>query len=340
MRVFLEKMNLKLKETWAISRGSVTEKDNILLKLKYKDFTGYGEASPSKKYDEEFSEVWNFILQAEPNLIDPSKIKETLNDLNSISQNLNSAKACIDMAMYDIMGKMANKPLFELLGVKPKYAPSCSKTVFIDTEENMLAHAMAYKNFSLLKIKFNSALDVALIPKIYEKTKKPIIIDVNEGWNPDEALDKIKYLEKFDFVLFIEQPIEANHLDDLALLRSKTRMKIFLDEDIQSINDIKHKRELMHGINIKLMKCGGIYRAIEMITSARKFNLGLMLGCMIESSIGISAASHLMHLVDFVDLDSIEFIANDKFEGSYFNYGKLVLSGNSGLGVREIEKAN
>lgn len=338
MKINLEGYTLKLKEEFRIARGSTKEREHIFVKLFYRDTIGLGEAVPLPRYNEKYMDVWNFLANLELE-DDPSKIKETVEQMDENMIGLNSAKAAVDMAMYDIEGILNNEAIHKRLGLSLTNAKNIMMTVGLNNEKAMIKKALEFKKYPIIKVKFDKKTDPGIISKMHEKTHARFIIDANEAWNVDEAIDKLKYFEKFDYVLFAEQPIQANQLDDLETLKSKTKVKIFLDEDIINLKDLALKKGLCDGINVKVLKVGGLYKAIRLITTARTYNLDVMLGCFpTESSVAITAAAHISPLVDFLDLDSVMFLENDPFIGAYYEKEKLYVPRRPGIGVIERKK--
>lgn len=341
MKLTFSKHPLKLKKTFRTSRAQCDYKENTLIRIQFINIVGFGEASPSQRHGDSYEKINSFFTNFDSEYYlgkNPVQIKEIMERLDEREISSMSSKAAVDMALYDIAGKMMEKPLYELLSIKPRPNMLVSRTISLGTEKEMLEETklvMETEKPKILKLKLGTAINPDIVQKVHEISHTKIWVDINEGWQVDEAIDKMHFLQKFDYVEFVEQPIKAENPDGLEQIKRKCTIPIILDEDISCLADIKKYREIVDGINIKLMKCGGIYRAIEMITEARKRNLKLMLGCTLESSIAISAASHIAPLVDFIDLDSIILIEDDNYIGATIKEGKLNLSKGYGLGVKE-----
>src|SRR3990170_2939728 len=276
MNLKYESFELKLKEPFTISRSSIDTKKVVYVRID----EGIGEASPSTYYGENEGTV-KAALELFRNELgdDPLEIESTLEKINSRIAGNFSAKAGIDLALHDLIGKRLNLPVHKLLGI----------------------------------------------------TKKEIETSYTIG------LDTIKRMqEKFDIEL-LEQPIPPGNLEDLRIIRENTDIPIFVDEWLMTSKDIPKYMGKADGINIKLMKCGGIREALKMIHTARACNLKVMLGCMIESSVGISAAAQIAPLVDYVDLDGNLLISNDPYSGPELKSGKWILNDLPGLGIKKVQ---
>jgi len=342
MIVFSSILRLDLKHTWTISRASVDFHDNIFVYLEHDGLTGVGEASFSRRYGESLESLQEAIESAKPLFAkaDPLHFAEIAAALQNLCEGQNSAKAALDMALMDWAGKKIGLPLFKLWGLNPTQTPISSFTIGIDTPEMMQQKIRAAEEFPILKIKLGTARDEEIMRAVREVTAKPLRVDANEGWKrKEEALEKISWLAPFN-VEFVEQPLPAGRLDDVRWLRQQLqqrqiKMPLFADEDSKTSRDLPALAGAYDGVNIKLMKSGGLQEALRMIYLARALGLKIMLGCMIESSVGITAAAHLAPLVDYADLDGHLLISNDPFAGVQMQNGKMTLPEAPGLGVRE-----
>jgi len=236
------------------------------------------------------------------------------------------------MALYDLVAKRLNLPLYRLLGLDGKTPLITSYTIGIDTPEKMKKKTKQAKDFLVYKVKVGVENDLEMVKAIREVTDAKIRVDANAGWSAEEALDKIDQIKEYG-IEFVEQPIDPKDKAGLKKIREKAEIPIIIDEHLMTSRDIPEFVELCDGINIKLAKCGGIREALRMIHVARAHGLKVMLGCMIESSVGIAAAAHLGSLADFLDLDGNLLVSNDPYEGLRLDKGKLFLSDLPGLGV-------
>ncbi len=333
MHIDAKPIDLKLTVPFRISRGVQYTSPNAIVQINHEEFTGLGEASPAEYYGESLETVLACVSLFAGNLgDDPFVIEDILNRLDEIIGLNPSAKAAVDMALYDIAGKMLNVPLYKLLGLNPASAAHTSFTIGLDTPENMAKKAQLARDYPILKIKVGTKNDIEIIKAIRGVSSATICVDANTGWTPKEAIRNINALAPYN-IEFVEQPVPAHDLDGLKLIRDNVPVPIIADESCVTVDDIPRVAGCVDGINIKLMKCGGIRHALKMIHVARAHNLQVMIGCMIESSLAITAAAHLTPLVDYADLDGHLLIDNDPYSGVTVEKGKLILPDGPGLGV-------
>lgn len=335
MRLDVEKMTLETRYSFTISRGSQKKHTNFVFCLSWEGITGYGEAAPRTFYGENDESVLRAVerlpgrLEGEPEgLIDDLYS----GDLGALLRGDASVRAALDMALWDIIGKRERVPVYQFLGLDPAQTPETSFTIGFDTPDMIRAKLEEVEPYPILKLKMGLPGDLELLDEIVALAGKRIRVDANEGWNLPTALRLMDELRQRG-VEFVEQPISHHKRDDLRELKRSAPLPIILDESAVSPDDVDQCRELGHGINIKLMKCGGLTPAMAMIKRARKAGLKIMLGCMIESSLAITAAAHLSPMVDYADLDGNLLLSNDPFEGVGVENGRLVLPRGPGLGV-------
>lgn len=334
MHIDAKPIDLKLTTPFRISRGVQHISPNVIVQVNHDKYTGYGEASPAEYYGESQESVLACVAMFAGNLgDDPFAIEDILNGLDHIIGLNPSAKAAVDMALYDLVGKMLGVPLYKLLGLNPARTPRTSFTVGIDTPENMAKKALAASDYPILKVKVGTRHDLDNLKAIREVSSAIIRVDANAGWTAKEAIRTINALAPYN-IEFVEQPVPSHDLAGLKLIRENVPVPIIADESCVTVEDISRVGECVDGINIKLMKCGGVRHALKMIHVARAHNLLIMLGCMIESSLAITAATQLAPLVDYADLDGHLLIDNDPYVGVTVEKGKLVLPDKPGLGVR------
>jgi len=330
MKFSWEVLELKLKDTFRISRGEVNCKKIVVAHID----DGMGEASPTGYYNESFETIISFFEKAKPVIKKESlEIEKISAKMENITNQNYSAKAAIDVALYDVMAKKKNLPVYQYLELSGKIKTPISYTIGIDSLDKMRAKIRHTSGFEVYKVKVGFSGDIEIIKGIREVTDKRIRVDANGGWSAEEAIKKINQLEELGVEL-VEQPLKADDIEGLKLVRQNTFLPIILDEPICTSQDIAQFVGLCDGINIKLMKCGGLTEALKMINLARSLKLKIMLGCMIESSLGITAMAHLASLADYLDLDGHLLISNDPFEGVKLANGKLVLPEEAGLGVK------
>jgi len=334
MHIDAKPIDLKLTVPFRISRGVQQVASNAVVQINHKEHTGYGEAAPDEYYGENVETVLACITTFAGNLgDDPFATEDILNNLDHLIRLNPSAKAAVDMALYDLVGKMLNVPVYKLLGLNPKHTPHTSFTLGIDSPANMAKKALLARDYPILKVKVGTKNDVANLEAIREVSNATIRVDANAGWTPREAIKTINALAPFN-IEFVEQPVHQRDLDGMRLVRENVPLPIIADESCVTVDDIPRVVGCVDGINIKLMKCGGIRHALKMIHTARAHHLQIMIGCMIESSLAITAAAHLTPLVDYADLDGHLLIDNDPYEGVKVVNGKLVLPERPGLGVQ------
>ncbi len=334
MHIDAKPIDLKLTFPFRIARGVQYVSQNVIVQINHEEFTGYGEASPAEYYGESPETVLACIAMFAGNLgDDPFALEDILGKLDEIIGLNPSAKAAVDMALYDIIGKMLNVPLYKLLGLNPAHTASTSFTIGLDTPTNMAKKALLALDYPILKIKVGTRHDLEIIQAIREVSAATIRVDANTGWTPKEAIKNINALAPYN-IEFVEQPVPAHDWAGLKLIRDNVPVPVIADESCVTAEDIPRIAECVDGINIKLMKCGGIRNALKMIHVARAHNLRVMIGCMIESSMAITAAAHLTPLVDYADLDGNLLIDNDPYVGVTVEKGKLILPDGPGLGVK------
>jgi len=326
-------IELKLTTPFRISRGVEYTAPNVIIQMTHNEFTGYGEAAPDPYYGETTQTVQAcFPLLTDHLGDDPFLIDDLHGRLDSIIRLNPSVKAAVDMAFYDLMGKMLGVPLYKLLGLNPEHTPYTSFTIGIDSPQEMAKKALLAKDFPILKIKVGTKHDLDIIKAIRDVSTAVLRVDANTGWTPKEAIKNINAFEPYN-IEFVEQPVPAHDLAGLKMIRDNVPLPIIADESCVTIEDIPRLSECVDGVNLKLMKNNGIWNVFKMIQVARAHHLRVMLGCMIETSLSITAAAHLTPLVDYADLDGNLLIDNDPYAGVTVKDGKLVLPDGPGLGV-------
>jgi len=334
MKWTLEGYTLRLKRTFRLFGYSKDVVPVGIVRLREANIEAYGEVSPLSITGETLEQTQRVLRELQnreyPALLFHDQFSEFL---RQTFPQLPSTRAALDMACLDWLGKKWGLPLYQLLGVNPEYAPPTSFTIGIDEPEVITEKVQEATPFPVLKVKLGTSYDQRIIETIRQLTDKPLRVDANEAWTKEEAVEKIDWLATQNVEL-VEQPLPIGHLEDVAWLRERISLPLFADEDVMDSSDVLRLQGIYDGINIKLMKCGGIHEALRMVHIARALDMKVMIGCMIESSVGITAAAHLAPLADYVDLDGNLLIDNDPFVGVSIEEGRLVLSGDPGLGVR------
>ena len=333
MEFSIVRAHLELRHTFRIARSADEFRESVIVRLADDGLEGLGEAAPSPRYGQSADSAARALAGLDPGLLEPAgHIEDILERVAARFAGEKAALAAIDIALHDLLGKRLGAPLYALLGLDPGKTPVTSYTIGIDTPEIIEKKIREAEDFPVLKIKMGLENDYEILETVRRLTDRPVRIDANEGWTRDEALEKMRWLEGRN-VEFVEQPLPAAQLDDTRWLAERTSIPIIADESVHTARDIPKLAGAFHGINIKLMKCGGIREALRMIHTARAHGMKVMLGCMIESSVGITAAAHLSPLADYADLDGNILIRNDPASGVTTNSGKLVLPTGPGLGV-------
>jgi len=334
-----EIVRLKLRHTWTTVMSSSAYRDNLHLRYTRDGLTALGEAAPIVRYKEDANSAREAIESVRPSLVssDPWHFSKVLDDVFRRIESQYAAKAAIDIALMDWVCQKLGMPVYRYFGLDPRDAPVTTFSIGIDTPEMTRQKVREADAFPVLKIKVGLDTDEAAIDTVRGVTRKPLRVDANEGWkDKEEAVRKIRWLES-QGVEFVEQPMPAAMLEETRWVRSRVNLPIIADEACLHPPDIPKLADAYDGVNIKLMKCGGILEAFRMIQIARSLGLKTMLGCMIESSIGITAAAHLSPLADYADLDGNLLISNDPYSGVRVVAGKLVLPERPGLGLQPAQ---
>lgn len=324
-------LDLKLRHTFRIARGASDVRHNLLVEVEAEGETGLGEAAPILRYGEDREQAARAVEAMGTRLKDPRAFTQAAS--RAALEGQRSAEAAVDMALHDLAGRRLGIPLFELLGLDPSATPLTSFTIGLDTPEAVARKAREASAYPILKVKMGSENDREVLEAVRDTTDRPIRVDANEGWTPEGALERLGWLKKAG-VEFVEQPLPAARLEETRALRRRSPLPFYADESVHRSGDIPSLVGAFDGINIKLMKCGGLAEALRMIAVARAHGLKVMLGCMIESSLGVTAASHLSPLADEADLDGNLLLEHDPFVGVTVREGRLVLPEGPGLGVR------
>lgn len=331
---------LKLRHTFTVASYSRKTTPDVQVELSYDGVTGYGEASMPQYLGQSVASVSAFLSKVDlSNFTDPFQMEDILSYVDSLSPGDTAAKAAVDIALHDLVGKMLGAPWYKIWGLNAQKTPSTTFTIGIDTPEvvRQKTEECAAK-FNILKVKLGRDNDKDMINTIRSVTNLPIAVDVNQGWKDKyKALDMIQWLKEKGIVM-VEQPMPKEQQKDIAWLTSHSPLPIFADEAIQRLADIRKVEDAYTGINIKLMKCTGMREAWKMLNYARARGLKVMVGCMTETSCAVSAAAQLSPAVDFADLDGNLLISNDRFTGMQVVKGKITLPDRPGIGVELLGK--
>jgi L-Ala-D/L-Glu epimerase len=335
LRMEAEYLELRTRHPFIIARGGHSDFRTIWVRLRDGDgHEGWGEAAATKFYGETPESVLaalNLYAAALPS--DPFDIEEAERRWELLLHGNPAARAALSSALHDLAGKRLGVPVYRLWGLDPAKAPRSTFTIGLDTPERIRVKVLEAEQYPILKIKLGTDRDEEILRTIRDATDKEIRVDANGGWTVKRAIAMLPVLKEFG-VTVLEQPLPPHELDGLATITHRAEIPVIADESCLTAVDIPPLVGRVDGINIKLAKCGSLREAIRMIAVARAHGLMVMVGCMIESSIGITAAAHFTPLVDIVDLDGAALLANDPFVGAAIDGGQVTLPDGPGLGVR------
>ncbi len=329
----------KMKHVFTVAGSSRTHTPIVLTEISWDGYTGYGEASMPPYLGETQASVIEFLKKLDLSKFrSPFEIQDILTYVDSVAINNTAAKAAVDIALHDLVGKIIGQPWWKIWGFNPDNTPNTSFTVGLDKEDVVRQKTIEAAPYNVIKVKLgvNDSTDRMMINTIRSVTDKTIYIDANQGWKDKYyALDMIFWL-KNQGVTMVEQPMPKLWLDDAAWLTERSPLPIIADEACQRLTDIPKLKGAYHGVNIKLMKCTGMREAREMVSLAKSLKMRLMIGCMTETSCAISAASHIAPETEWADLDGNLLISNDIFEGMKIVNGKITLNEKPGIGVIKL----
>jgi L-alanine-DL-glutamate epimerase-like enolase superfamily enzyme len=331
LRLAVEPLQLPLKHTFTIARSSESSSHSAVVRLRWNELEGLGESAPIARYGESVESVIAG-LRAHPLGDDPYR-------LDALLEGLTPAQRCgLDIALHDLIGKDLDRPLWRLLGLDRARTPRTSFTIGIASLEDTLAKVRAVGAHPVIKVKLGTGEERETIEAIRSVYTGTIRVDANEGWTPERSVELLTQMAKHD-IEFCEQPIPAGTPERLRWIRERSPIPIVTDEDSKDAADLPALAGCVDGVNVKLVKCGGIRGALAMIHTARAMGFKIMLGCMVESQILTTAAAHLSPLADWADLDGPFLTAHDPFRGITYDEGRIVLPDGAGLGVRDAQEA-
>lgn len=334
LRLSTEVLTLHTRHPFAIARGTNSEYRTLMVKLVDDDgVEGWGEAAATRFYGEALATVEAALATYAP-LIgdDPGQLDTIERRLESALSGNAAARVAISSALHDLIGKRLGVPLWRYWGLDAARAPRSTFTIGIDVPEALRRKVAEAAEYPILKVKLGSADDRGILSTLRDATDRELRVDANGGWTAAHAVSMLPVLEEFD-VTVLEQPVAADDLDGLLHVRRHARIPIIADESCVTSRDIPRVVGRVDGINIKLAKCGSLREALRMVAIARAHQLTVMVGCMIESSLGITAAAHLTPLADIVDLDGAALLSDDPFAGASIPGGRVTLPDRPGLGV-------
>jgi L-alanine-DL-glutamate epimerase-like enolase superfamily enzyme len=330
-----EVLTLKTTHRFVIARGGDDDYRVVWVRLTDADGAeGWGEADPSRYYGETADTVLAVLKKLEPYLPENAFDLETAEArFSQVVPKNGAARAALSAALHDLVGKRLGQPVWRLWGLDPVKAPRSSFTIGLDTTERLRQKVAEASSYPILKIKLGTDHDEEILRTIRDATDKPLRVDANAGWTRARAFAMLPVLKEYG-VEFVEQPLPPDDLEGIAAVRRRGVLPVIVDESCIVAADIPRVADAADGINIKLAKCGSLREALRMIATARAHGMLVMVGCMIESSLGITAAAHFAPLVDAADLDGAALTANDPFLGATIDGGQIRLPREPGLGVR------
>jgi L-Ala-D/L-Glu epimerase len=327
---------LELKHVFTVAAFSRKSSPVVLTEIEYDGVIGYGEASMPPYLGESQESVSEFLSKVDlTKYSNPFELEIILSEVDKIAEGNTAAKASVDIALHDLIGKLLNQPWYNIWGYNKNKTPFTSLTIGIDTAEIVRKKVEEASEFKIIKVKLGKDNDKEMIEVIRSVTDVPLTVDANQGWeDKNYALEMIHWLNDKN-VLFIEQPMPKEIIDDMAWLTENSPLPTIADESCKRLSDVKKLDGVFSGINIKLMKCTGMREAHKMVNLAKALNMKVMLGCMTETSCAISAAAHLSPMVDWADLDGALLISNDNFNGASIENGKIILNDRPGIGAEK-----
>jgi L-alanine-DL-glutamate epimerase-like enolase superfamily enzyme len=335
MQLELHAFDLPLRHTFTISRESITSQPTLIVELSQDGISGYGEATSNKYYGFTIERMARDLAALRPPL-EKTKLDDPASLWSQCQPSLKDdpfALCALDQAAHDLWGKLRGQPVWKLWGLSTEKIPSSNYTIGIDKIEIMVAKMKEFDGWPIYKIKLGTDRDLEIVRELRKHTSAAFRVDANCGWTAGQAINYSSELKKLG-VEFIEQPLKADRWDDLRRVRDESALPIIADESCIVESDVERCHGVFHGINIKLVKCGGLTPARRMIASARKLGLSVMVGCMTESSVGISAIAQLLPLLDYVDMDGAVLLAEDVADGVRLDRGRCIYPDAPGHGLR------
>lgn len=332
---------LELKHVFTVAEASRSTTPVMLTEIEYDGITGFGEASMPPYLGESHATVTEFLSKVDlTRYSNPFDLDDILSDIDAIAPGNPAAKASVDIALHDLIGKLMNQPWYNIWGYDKEKTPNTTFTIGIDKPDVVRKKTQeavgASSGFKVLKVKVGLDNDKEMIETIRSVTNVPLTVDANQGWkDKEQALDMIHWLKEHN-VVFVEQPMPKNMVDENAWLTEHSPLPTMADEAVQRLADVPKAHGVYSGINIKLMKSTGMREAQKMLILARSLGMKVMIGCMTETSCAVSAASQLSPKVDWADLDGNLLISNDIYKGTTVVDGKVTLTDLPGVGIAKI----
>jgi L-alanine-DL-glutamate epimerase-like enolase superfamily enzyme len=338
MKLSFDVIELVPKRVFRTARTTSASSRCVIIEISDGTIVGLGEAAPSRFYGETADTVVEVLESVRRVVEDCAHEVELMADLTSRGLKGNpSARAALEIAAHDMMGKRYGIPLYRHFELDPAALPLTTMSIGLDDPDVMLEKAIEARDFPILKVKLDADIDLSIVSRIKEATGASVTVDANCAWTRSEAVEKATELARIG-VEFLEQPVAADDVEGLAYVRERTDVPVFADESCPTSEQLPLVAPAVDGVVIKLMKCGGLVEAVRMARKARELGLKTMIGCMMESSLAITAAAHISPLMDYADLDSGLMMTNDPFTGVRIDKGKMSLPEEAGLGVHPAVK--
>ena len=338
LNLSFEPYELKLRHSFNLARSQRTTTPDVQVQLEYDGIIGYGEASMPPYLGENVESVTKFLSSLDlAQFADPFRIEDIHAYMDSIADANRAAKASVDIALHDLLGKIMGQPWYKIWGLNPDNTPNTSFTISYDADPaEMKAKIDETAPFKVVKVKMGVGHDKETVEALRQHSDVAICVDANQGWtDKNHALEMCNWLAERN-CLFVEQPMPKEMIDETAWLRERSPLPLIADEFLQRLPDVARAAGAYDGINIKLMKSTGMHEAYQMATLARAMGMKVMLGCMTETSCAVTAAAQLSPMVDWADLDGNLLIANDRFDGIKIVDGKVTIPDRPGIGVELI----
>lgn len=328
---------LKLRHAFNLAKNQRTTTPGVQVEVEYDGIVGYGEASMPPYLGENVESVTKFLSRLDLSQFDPFAMEDIHEYLDSVAPDNRAAKASVDIALYDLQGKIMGQPWYKIWGLNPKKCPNTSITISYQSDpEEMRKEIEETEGFKVVKVKMGIGHDKEIVEKLREHSDVAICVDANQGWNTkEEALEMCNWLADKN-CLFVEQPMAKEKLNEIAWVRERSPLPLIADESLQRLTDVRRMADAFDGINIKLMKSTGLHEAYKMAVLAKALGMKVMLGCMTETSCAVTAAAQLSPMVDYADLDGNLLIANDRFDGIKIVDGQVTIPDRPGIGVTLI----
>jgi len=339
MKLKFHQFELPLRHTFTISRGSATSYKPLIVELEQDGVSGYGEAGESRYYGATIPNMTEVLertrgLLDKTRLDDPARLWEECRPL--VSDNT-FAQCALDMAAHDLGGKLRGQPVWKLWGLKIDDVPLTDYTIGIDTIDVMVAKMKEFAGWPIYKIKLGTPHDLEIVRRLRQETDAVFRVDANAAWTADEAIRNAAALRDLS-VEFIEQPLAPDDWDGMRKVRDRSALPLVADESCQREPDVDRCHGYFHGVNVKLVKCGGLTPARRMLLHARQLKLKTMVGCMTESTVGISAIAQLLPLLDYVDMDGALLLGKDIATGVRIERGRVIFPAENGCGVKLLSR--